>query len=444
MMPSTSKPRRIERGRRTLARNIKTIESTKPESRRTAYTIRGERGLRLVVHSTGRKVWFSVYQLGSGASLKRKWREIGLFSTHENGWTLAKACEENRRVQGQVSKGVNPESAQTFSELFGAWLEDHAKKKLARWRDEEARYHLHLEKPLGAKRLEEIERKDIREVRDVVLERAGPIQSNRTVALFNRVMNWAVNEDRAKYNPAAQLKKVGEEKRRERVATNDELAGLWAELGRPLSVDHTEGGLTEADLKAAVAVRRAIKLLIATGQRRGEVIGMMKSELDLSNDEAWWTLPGGRTKNRLPHRVFLTKTAVEILHKAIEASGESEFVFPSVKAKGSIRPDAVTKQLQRMCKKISPRIRGIGPHDLRRTIGTTMRKLGISVEDRSHVFNHVSGAKAKVTSWNYDAGEHDDEKRRALEKWDSALRQIVGLDSPPSVGGVNARVDGGT
>jgi hypothetical protein len=58
-----------------------------------------------------------------------------------------------------------------------------------------------------------------------------------------------------------------------------------------------------------------------------------------------------------------------------------------------------------------------------------MRKLGISVEDRSHVFfNHVSGTKAKVTSWNYDAKEHDDEKRRALEKWDSALRQLVGLD----------------
>jgi hypothetical protein len=77
---------------------------------------------------------------------------------------------------------------------------------------------------------------------------------------------------------------------------------------------------------------------------------------------------------------------------------------------------------------MKPQIEGLGPHDIRRTVGTTMRKLGISVEDRSHVFNHISGAKAKVTSWNYDAGEHDDEKRAALEKWERELRRIVGLD----------------
>jgi hypothetical protein len=59
-----------------------------------------------------------------------------------------------------------------------------------------------------------------------------------------------------------------------------------------------------------------------------------------------------------------------------------------------------------------------------------MRKLGISVEDRGYVLNHVSGAKSKVTSWNYDPGEHDDEKRRALDAWDRELRRIVGLESP--------------
>jgi hypothetical protein len=45
----------------------------------------------------------------------------------------------------------------------------------------------------------------------------------------------------------------------------------------------------------------------------------------------------------------------------------------------------------------------------------------------------VSGAKSKVTSWNYDAGEHDQEKRAALEKWELELRRIVGLASPKVV-----------
>jgi hypothetical protein len=78
-----------------------------------------------------------------------------------------------------------------------------------------------------------------------------------------------------------------------------------------------------------------------------------------------------------------------------------------------------------MCRRMNPRIDGLGPHDIRRTIGTALRKLGVSVEDRGQVFNHISGAKAKVTSWNYDAGEHDTEKLAALEKWERELLRVA-------------------
>ncbi len=104
-------------------------------------------------------------------------------------------------------------------------------------------------------------------------------------------------------------------------------------------------------------------------------------------------------------------------------------MFPSNRTEGPLRGDAVTKALQRICRRMDPKIEGLGPHDIRRTIGTSMRKLGISTEDRAHVFNHVSGAKSKVTSWNYDAGEHDQEKRAALKKWECELRMVVGLDA---------------
>jgi hypothetical protein len=146
--------------------------------------------------------------------------------------------------------------------------------------------------------------------------------------------------------------------------------------------------------------------------------------------EPVWTIREERTKNGLPHRVPLTQMTVSVIREAITASGASKYVFPSSRTKGPLRGDAVTKALQRLCRRMVPKIEGLGPHDIRRTIGTSMRKLGISTEDRSHVFNHVSGAKAKVTSWNYDAGEHDHEKCTALEKWECELRRIVGLDEP--------------
>lgn len=420
--------RSAHKGERALAKNVKAIEAVKPAHRRVNYTIKGEKGLRLVVHPTGNKVWFSVYQLGG----KRKWQEIGPYSAHVQGWTLAKACDKNEEILGESHNGVDPTAPKTFGEMFTAWLDGHAKEKLATWEGEKARYSRHLEEPLGKRKVADIERKDVREVRDTVAEDAGPIESNRVVALFNRVMNWAVDEDRAKFNPAARLKKVGEEKRRERVLSTDEMKRLWAELDRDLVVDTKLGGITFSDLPAAVRVRRAIKLLFALGQRRGETIGMRKVELDLTEGDAWWTIPAARTKNGLPHRVPLTKTALVVLKEAIADSGNGDFVFPSAKTNQPVRADAVTKTLQRMCARKSLSIEGLGPHDIRRTAGTSMRKLGISVEDRGHVFNHVSGAKSKVTSWNYDAGEHDDEKRRALDAWDRELRRVVGLDVPAS------------
>jgi integrase len=217
----------------------------------------------LVVYPSGRKVWFYVYQIGSGAARKRRWHEIGTFPE----FTLAEACSIAAGLRAEVAHGGDPEEAKTFGELFEVWLEGHAKKKLATWESEEARYKRHLQATLGATRYSEIERRDVREVRDAVMESAGPIESNRVVELFNRVMNWCVDEDRAKFNPAARLKKVGDERRRERVLSNDELRRLWAELDRPIAVDHESGGLTVADLAAAVAVRCALCAQALDGDR---------------------------------------------------------------------------------------------------------------------------------------------------------------------------------
>jgi integrase len=434
----------------TLARNDRTISRLVATDKRVNYSIKGADGLRLAVHPSGKKVWYSYYQTGKGKSRKQRLVEIGEYSDHPEGWTLDKAVEQNKTNQAKVSTGVDPLAPVTFGELFTAWLEGYAKKQLKAYAEEERRYALHLKKPLADKLISDITRSDVREIRDNVLEGSGGVQSNRVIALFNRVMNWAVDEDRARYNPANRLRKAGDENRRERFLSCDEFRRLWHELNNPLVVDLREegqkhdstrkGGLTLADLQAAIATRRALLLLMLTGQRRGEVIGIDRAELDITNKaDAWWTLPKERTKNGLPHRVPLTETAISIIEEALADAGNSPFLFPSTKSRSDvrtkgakakheapIRPDAVTKQLQRTCARMVPKIEGLGPHDIRRTIGTTLRKLGVSVEDRGYVFNHISGAKAKVTSWNYDAGEHDDEKRGALNLWERELLRIVG------------------
>jgi integrase len=433
---------------RILPKNVRAIEAVRPGSRQVNYRIKGERGLVLVVHPSGRKVWFVRYQVGRGKTRRQRWHEIGDLSESKS---LAKACAEAKHIVSRVADGEDPSKREltTFGELFSAWLEQHAKKKLDTWKDEKRRYEMYFsgssidtqtddavpyrikkELALGPRIFAQIERKDVGAVRDEVLEKAGPIQSNRVVALFNRVANWSVEEGHVKFNPAARLRKLGEERRRERVLAPDELIRLWAEFDREIIVDRWVGGQTMSDLPATTAIRRALKLLCLTGQRRSEVVEMEKRELELDGAEPVWTIREGRTKNGLPHRVPLTPMSVSIIGQAIAASGASSYVFPSSRTEGPLRGDAVTKALQRICRRLTPKIEGLGPHDIRRTIGTSMRRLGISTEDRGHVFNHISGAKAKVTSWNYDTGEHDQEKRHALEKWELELRRIVCLDAP--------------
>ena len=97
------------RGARLLPKNVKAIEAAKPEAKRASYSIRGERGLRLVIHPTGRKVWFALYQLGRGASRQRRWQEIGTFPE----FSLAEACKEAGQVRTEVAKGGDPEAPKT-------------------------------------------------------------------------------------------------------------------------------------------------------------------------------------------------------------------------------------------------------------------------------------------------------------------------------------------
>ena len=86
--------------------------------------------------------------------------------------------------------------------------------------------------------------------------------------------------------------RVGAERSRERVLTAAELRSIWAAVGKD---DHG----------------RIVKLLLLTGQRRGEVAAMTWSELDL--DRGVWSMAAERTKNDLRHDVPLTTQAKALL-----------------------------------------------------------------------------------------------------------------------------------
>lgn len=52
--------------------------------------------------------------------------------------------------------------------------------------------------------------------------------------------------------------------------------------------------------------RRALRLILVTAQRPGEVAGIHTREID----GRWWTLPQGRSKNTRAQRIYLTDLAL--------------------------------------------------------------------------------------------------------------------------------------
>lgn len=61
------------------------------------------------------------------------------------------------------------------------------------------------------------------------------------------------------------------------------------------------------------------------------------------------------------------------------------------------------------------------PHDLRRTVATAMRELGISRGDVKLVLNH----RERDVTARYDRYDGLAEKKRALEIWGARLAEIV-------------------
>ena len=109
-------------------------------------------------------------------------------------------------------------------------------------------------------------------------------------------------------NPFAHLPVAKSIAKRERVLSDGEIGDVW---------------------RAAVSAPYGtiIRLLILTGQRRGEVAGMTWGEL--SDDLSTWTIPGERTKNGAVHVVPLSEPARALLRGSLRADiSETKRVAP--------------------------------------------------------------------------------------------------------------------
>jgi integrase len=153
-------------------------------------------------------------------------------------------------------------------------------------------------------------------------------------------------------------------------------------------------------------IKAALKLLLLLGLRRSEMVRLQW--VNISN--GWLTIP--ETKNGIPHRLPLTEFALSVLDTLPKIN---EFVFYGEGKLGHIHPDSINTTLKRL------EVGDITPHDLRRTLGTSLGELGFNRLVQDKILNHIDASVGGI----YDRHSYDKEKTTAMNAWSRKLKAIL-------------------
>lgn len=256
-----------------------------------------------------------------------------------------------------------------------------------------------------------------RELLDLLEGIASKSSANRTQSTLRTLWGWAAERDYVPMNFLAGVKKVGgKEAEKERVLTLDELKTFFAALDAASTTD---------------TIRRALRLILLTSQRPGEVAGMMLSELhELDGPKPHWIIPAARTKNKkAEHTVPLSPAAVRLIGEALsmpldEKPGANDRAVFASKFEGVTT--LARHSLSQAVRRIVADTEGLAeftPHDLRRTGATIAQAARLPVDFVKALLNHNDKGVTGV----YARHHMFEEKRDAVLAVEAATASAIGL-----------------
>jgi integrase len=249
-----------------------------------------------------------------------------------------------------------------------------------------------------------------------LLARVGkkaPTAANDLLRYLRRVFRFGVRRHLIASSPVAEFNLSdagGKESARRRTLSRDELERLFKALRDSPSFGGTN--------------LLTIKLLLALGVRKGELLRAKWSEFDLDGVTDFgpvWRLAAKRTKTATPLSIPLAPAAVGWLKALREVSCGSEFILP--KRRRDRRQRALHVGIGTLNAALAGVDHGLDEftiHDLRRTMRTHLSSLGIRSEVAERCLNHkLPGVQGVYNTHDYFA-----ERKAALETWTSLLLEI--------------------
>ena len=332
-------------------------------------------------HFDGHGLYLEITQAG-GRYWRMKYRHLGKENRLAFGVyptvSLKDARDQAVKAREQLSKGDNPaalrdtaksqavdDAANTLASVTHEWLEHQATawEQVTRERIA-ASLEQNILKPLGHRPMSSLTPKEIKAAVKAVEARGAGDQAARVLARVKAIFRWAVVHERIAHNPMLDL--------------------VPGEILKPREVTH-RAALSDRDLPDFLRSFKAyggdpvtiaaLKLVMLTAARPGEVRGARWAELDL--EAALWIIPPERMKMRTEHRIPLSTQAVEVLRSMQPINGHRDLVFAS--------PSYPTKSLSE------------------NTLNAAIKRMGFVAT--SHGFRSLFSTVANECGWDVDVIE---------------------------------------
>jgi integrase len=377
-------------------------------------------GHRLRVYPTGQKVYLARLKATDG---KTRYMTLGTVDdvTLADARAAVQKLQQDRRDTGDPIAAARQKKANelaalraaeqeakadalTVTKLFDRFLEAREKaNELPALRDRTARdyrrsFDADLKPKIGSVPAAKLTSSQIRAVIRKKAE-AHPTTAIHALAALRSCYSWATEEELVPSNPCKAVKQPRAGEPRERTLSVAELKALLR--GLPAGMDED--------------VSRAVQVILHTGQRPGEVLGMTWAEIE--GDV--WTIPADRYKTKQAHSVALSPQVIALLGERTAGP-----VFPRRqrdKAVGPLRGDTAVKQFQEALKKL--KVAPAGLHDLRRTFES--RLVDTLKRDPFFVHHDLTGHKRPGLMATYQRVTNLDQRREAMQAWSDWLTGLA-------------------
>lgn len=326
-------------------------------------------GFGVRVYPTGRKSYVVAYR-SDGRQRFHTLGKVAELTVHEARTKAMELLASVRRGDDPSGDRIAYRQAPTMKDLAERYMREHARpRKKAFSVENDARvWRKHVLPRLGKKKVADVTRADVFQLHAEMGVKT-PIQANRTIALLSKAFNlceiWGWRPDGS--NPVRHVPRFRENKR-ERFLSQAELLRLAK------AVNEVERLRLEEPASIA-----AIRLLILTGCRSGEIKGLRWSEVDF--ERRCLRLGDSKTGRKT---VYLNSAALQIL-VGIKREPDNPYVI--VGAKPGSHLIGLTRPWFRIRKRAG--LEDVRLHDLRHTFASVGAGIGLSLPMIGNLLGHT-------------------------------------------------------